>query len=190
MEKESENKKEKEEAKQDKKSGEKSESVKEEKKEEIKEEKKTVTLTQEDYDNIKLQVADAMNDFKELERDFENLRSRIKDDVEKAKFDGIADAVKTILPALDSFKKARELVSDKATQSGINLIEKNILSSLNELGVHKIECVGKKFDPNFHSAVMMMQKDKVKSGIIIEEAEAGYMLKDKVIKYSQVIVAK
>jgi len=158
--------------------------------ENIENEKETITLTQEDYDNIKLQVADALNDYKDLERDFENYRSRLKDEVEKAKFEGIADAVKTILPALDSFKKARKIVQDKATLSGINLIEKNVLSALNSLGIQKIECVGKVLDPNFHNAVMMMQKQGVKSGIVIEEIEAGYMLKDRVIKYSQVIVAK
>ncbi len=158
--------------------------------ENIENEKETITLTQEDYDNIKLQVADALNDYKDLERDFENYRSRLKDEVEKAKFEGVADAVKTILPALDSFKKARKIVQDKATLSGINLIEKNVLSALKSLGIQKIECVGKVLDPNFHNAVMMMQKQGVKSGIVIEEIEAGYMLKDRVIKYSQVIVAK
>ncbi|NCB48527.1 MAG: nucleotide exchange factor GrpE [Clostridia bacterium] len=151
---------------------------------------KTITLTQEDYDNIKLQVADAMNDYKDLERDFENYRSRLKDEVEKAKFEGVSDAVKTILPALDSFKKARKIVQDKATLSGIHLIEKNVLSALDSLGIKKIDCVGKAFDPNFHNAVMMMQKEHTKSGTVIDEVEAGYMLKDKVIKYSQVIVAK
>jgi molecular chaperone GrpE len=157
---------------------------------EQKTEPKLISLTQEDYNNIKRQMAKVMNDSKDLERDFDSYRSRVKTDIEDAKQDGMESALKTIFPALDSFKKARKIVCDKATMNGIDLIEKNILSALHNLKVEKIDCVGKKFDPNFHNAVMMMQKDNTKSGTVIEEVEAGYTLNGKVIKYSQVIVAK
>lgn len=151
---------------------------------------KPITLSKEEYNDIKLQVADALNDYKELQRDYENLRNRLREDVAAAKFEGTKDALMTILPALDSFKKARKILSDKATLSGITLIEKNILSAVKELGVQKIDCLNLPFNPNFHHAMMMMEKEGKQSGTVIEEVEAGYVLGDKVLKYSQVIVAK
>ncbi len=153
-------------------------------------EEKSVVLSQKEYNDIKLQVADALNEYKELQRDYENLRNRLREDVAAAKFEGTKEALMTLLPALDSFKKARKILSDKATLSGITLIEKNILTAVKELGVEKIKCLGLPFDPNFHNAMMMMEKEGKQSGTVIEEVEAGYILGDKVIKYSQVIVAK
>lgn len=70
------------------------------------------------------------------------------------------------------------------------MIEKNIMLALKDLKVQKIDCVGKKFDHDFHNAVLTMTKEGVKPGTIIEEIEAGYILGDKVIKFSQVVVAK
>lgn len=79
---------------------------------------KTVVLTEEDFNNIKLQLADAQNDYKELERDFDNARKRFREDAERLKLEGITDALKTVLPALDSFKKARQLITDKSGTIG------------------------------------------------------------------------
>ena len=68
------------------------------------------------------------------------------------------------------------------------IIEK--LDYLKKLGVKKIECVNKKFDPNFHNAVLSIESKDVKAGFIVEEIEAGYEMEGKVVKFSQVVVAK
>ena len=82
------------------------------------------------------------------------------------------------------------MLKDQASLDGIMLIEKAILSSLEKLGVKKIDAVGKEFDPNYHNATLMQEFKGKKSGTVVEEMESGYTLNDKVIKYSQVIVAK
>ena len=155
-----------------------------------KEEIKQVTLSQAEYDGIKLQMAKVINDYKDLERDLENYRKRSRQDVENAKNDGIIKALETILPTLDTFKKAKKSIKDKDTLLGVNMIEKGILEALKKLGVEKIDCIGKKFDPNYHNAVLSISDAKHKAGVIIEEIEAGYTFDDKVIKFSQVVVAK
>lgn len=158
--------------------------------EEKKEEKKTVSLTTEEFDAIKLQMAKVINDEKELEKDFENYRKRSREEVEKSFADGQTKALETILPALDSFKKAKKMILDEASIEGVNLIEKSIMQALEKLGVKKIKAVGEKFNPELHNAILSVQDDKAKSGYIVEETESGYTLGNKVIKYSQVVVAK
>ncbi len=159
-------------------------------KEEKKEEKKTVSLTTEEFDAIKLQMAKVINDEKELEKDFENYRKRSREEVEKSFADGQTKALEIILPALDSFKKAKKMILDEASIEGVNLIEKSIMQALEKLGVKKIKAVGEKFNPELHNAILSVQDDKAKSGYIVEETESGYTLGNKVIKYSQVVVAK
>lgn len=154
------------------------------------EEKKTVSMTMEEFDAIKLQMAKILNDEKDLEKDFENYRKRSREEVEKSFIDGQTKALESILPALDSFKKAKKMISDEKSLEGINMIEKNIMQALEKLGVKKIKAVGVKFDPNMHNAILSVADDKIKTGFIIDETESGYTLGDKVIKYSQVVVAK
>ncbi len=157
---------------------------------EAKEELKQVTLSQAEYDGIKLQMAKVINDYKDLERDLENYRKRSRQEIDSAKSDGMIKALETILPTLDTFKKAKKTIKDKNTLDGVNMIEKGVLEALKKLNVNKIECVGKKFDPNFHNAVLSISDANHKAGTVIEEIEAGYTLGDKVIKFSQVVVAK
>ena len=135
-------------------------------------------------------MAKVINDEKELEKDFENYRKRSREEVEKSFADGQTKALETILPALDSFKKAKKMILDEASIEGVNLIEKSIMQALEKLGVKKIKAVGEKFNPELHNAILSVQDDKAKSGYIVEETESGYTLGNKVIKYSQVVVAK
>lgn len=149
----------------------------------------SVILSQEEFNGVKLQLAKAINDYKELEQDFEKYRKRTVENMVGERELGKKEAIEAIFPALDTFKKAKALVADKASLSGIQLIEKSLMASLEKLGVKPIEAVGKKFDQNLHSAVVTMPSDK-ESGTVIEELETGYTLGDKVIKFSQVVVAK
>ena len=149
-----------------------------------------IEITQSDLDLIKLQMANMANSYKELEKDFENYRLRTKDNLQNAKLEGVTKAVLAFSEALDTFDKAKKMVKDKTSLDGIEMIEKSILQALNTLGVQKIETKGKTFDPDFHTALAMQEVQGAKSGTIIDEAESGYILDGKVIKFSKVIVAK
>lgn len=143
-----------------------------------------------EYVKLKYQMAEVINKYNSLSHEFDNYRKRTKEESKQAKIDGQSKAIEAILPALDAFKKAKDLITDKSSLSGITLIEKSLMSSLGKLGVKPIESIGKEFDPDFHNAVMLVEKDGVKSGTIVDEIEMGFMLHDKVVKYSQVVVAK
>lgn len=152
--------------------------------------KKCVTLSQEEFDGIKLQIAKLQNQNKELERDFENFRSHARENVNNAKKEGIISSLETIFEALDSFAKAKKMIVDEGALKGFELVEKNMFASLQKLGVTKIDAVGNFFNPDLHSAVAMIESKTYEPGTVIEELSGGYIMDGKVIKFSQVVVAK
>ena len=124
-----------------------------------------------------------------LQAEFDNYRKRTEMEVSKAYKNGFTDAIVDFLPALDSFKMAKEYITDKNTLIGIEYIEKGILSTLEKMGVKTIDASGK-FDPNFHQAIDTDTTADVENGYIVKECYKGFMMGDKVIRYSQVIVKK
>lgn len=124
-----------------------------------------------------------------LQAEFDNYRKRTEQDTSKAYKNGFMDAVTDFLPALDSFKMATEYITDKNTLMGIEYIEKGILATLEKMGVKVIDATGK-FDPNFHQAIDTDSTADVEEGYIVKECYKGFIMGDKVIRYSQVIVKK
>ena len=153
-------------------------------------EQKDCAVSLAEYIKLKYQMAEVINKYNSLSHEFDNYRKRTKEETKQAKLDGQSKAIEAILPALDSFKKAKALITDKNSLSGINMIEKSLMANLEKLGVKPIVCVGEQFNPDYHNAVMLVEKDDVESGTIVDEIEMGFTLNDKVVKYSQVIVAK
>ena len=70
------------------------------------------------------------------------------------------------------------------------MIENKILSALNDLGVEKIESIGQEYSPHLHNAIAVVKDESKDNDIILEEFQAGYKYKDKVIRYAKVIVNK
>ncbi|MFQ6724121.1 MAG: nucleotide exchange factor GrpE [Clostridia bacterium] len=124
-----------------------------------------------------------------LRAEFDNYRKRTQNDISKAYSNGFNQAITEFLPALDSFKMATEYITDPNTLMGIQYIEKGILNTLEKIGVKAIDVSGK-FDPNFHQAIGSEVSPDHESGDIIKECFKGFVMGDKVIRYSQVIVAK
>ena len=141
-------------------------------------------------DNSNSLATEYLNMARVIQADFDNFRKRSAESVRQAKLDGIASAVEVILPALDVFKKAKQMIKEPNALKGIEMVEDEIYNSLKCLGVQKIDAVGKQFDPNFHHALTVMEDKTKPNNEILEEYQAGYILNDKVIKYSQVIVNK
>ena len=147
-------------------------------------------VCKEEFIKLKYQFSEFVNKYKEYEREFENYKRRTREEIAQAKKDGVEKAVKALIPALDTFKQARLIVKDESSLNGINLIEKSIMAEFEKLGVKKIKAKGKKFDPEKHNAVLLVENTDVESGTVVEEYESGYILGEKVIKFSQVSVAK
>ena len=125
-----------------------------------------------------------------IQADFDNYRKRTAENIKQAKKDGMISALEVILPCLDVFKKAKQMITNENDKKGIEMVENEINNSLNTLGVEKINTQNAKFDPNLHHALSIVEDKTKPDNIIVDEYQAGYKLGDKVIKYSQVIVNK
>ncbi len=124
-----------------------------------------------------------------LQAEFDNYRKRTEKEKSEMYHHGFVDAVTDFLPALDSFKMAKEYITDKNTLVGIEYIEKGILQTLEKMGVTTIDATGK-FDPNFHTAIDTSSDENYEEGDIVKECYKGFKMGDKVIRFSQVIVKR
>lgn len=87
----------------------------------------------------------------------------------------------------DLLKKAYD---DKDPKNGLKLILNNLENLFEREQIQCIDCVGKTFDHNLHHAVSTIEKDDCKDEIIVEEVKKGYLVNDKLLRPSQVIVTK
>jgi len=121
--------------------------------------------------------------------DFANYKRRAEQDKEEISYLANANLILSILPALDDMERALAAIPARLAKhnwiDGVSLIERKLQASLELQGLTQIEALGKPFDPNFHEA---MRQDKGKEGIIVEEIQKGYTLKNRVIRPSQVVV--
>jgi len=139
------------------------------------------------------QIEELNNRLRRNLAEFDNYRKRT-DKEKSAMFEmGAKDIVEKILPVIDNFERGLAAVPEAekggAFASGMEMIYKQLLKTLEDAGVKPIEAVGKEFDPNFHNAVMHVDDDSVGDNIIVQEFQKGYMYRDSVIRYSMVQVA-
>ncbi len=127
--------------------------------------------------------------------EFENFRKRT--DREKAQmFDtGVVSVVEKILPVVDNFERglaaAPSSEEDKAFADGMNMIYKQLVKMLDDLGVKPIEALGQDFDPAFHNAVMQVEAtEEYASGKVAQEMQKGYIYHDTVVRHSMVAVSE
>lgn len=127
--------------------------------------------------------------------EFDNFRKRvIKEKAELIKTGG-ANVVKAILPIIDDFERAEQMM-DKAedvaaVKEGVKLIIEKFMKQLATEGLQKIDCVGKEFDTDYHEAIAMVpgQPEEMKNKVM-DCVQTGYMMGDKVIRHSKVAVAQ
>ncbi len=123
--------------------------------------------------------------------DFENYKKR-----EESKQAEILDFAKEVtvvklLPTLDALQQGLKQVPDSVDENwlkGINGTLQKLDKVLEEMGVKKIDAVGKQFDPNYHEAIREIEGES--DGVIAEELQTGYEINGKVVRPSQVVVTK
>jgi molecular chaperone GrpE len=124
--------------------------------------------------------------------EFQNYKKRIERDNELIYTTMKGDIVKKILPVLDDLERALQNrpTNSGAWISGIELIQKKLVSTLEAEGVKKIEAQGAPFDPNFHEAISHEPFEGFESGHVIAVVQNGYMLGERVIRPALVRVAQ
>ena len=125
--------------------------------------------------------------------EFDNFRKRTEKEKSQMYEIGAKDIIEKILPVVDNFERGLSSVSeeDKATPfaEGMEKIYKQLMTTLEGIGVKPIESVGQEFNPDFHNAVMHVEDEELGENIIAEEFQKGYMYRDSVVRHSMVKVA-
>ena len=139
--------------------------------------------------NEKKRAEEYLANWQRVQADFINLKRR--NEQERGEILKIANAelAGSILPVLDDLERALEHIDspmvDDNWVEGIRLIERKLRASLESEGIREIKAVGEKFDPNLHEAAM---HSKGPEGVVIQELQKGYMLHERVIRPSVVVV--
>ena len=127
-----------------------------------------------------------------LQAEFENARKRTAREQQDFREYAVADAVKALLPTLDSFERALQTDAAEKSEfrSGIELIYKQLQDALQKLGLRAIPAKGEPFDPHLHEAIEMVDTTDAPDHQILEELQRGYKLKDRLLRPSMVRVAR
>lgn len=151
--------------------------------------------TQTEEENLAQQLEELKDKYLRAVAEFENFKRRTLKEKTELILNGGEKAITAILPIIDDMERAIENAHKQecvdAVEEGWELIYKKLLSTLEGMGVKKIEVEDKDFDVDFHEAVAMvpgMGDDK--KGKIIDCVQTGYTLNDKVIRHAKVAVGQ
>ena len=139
------------------------------------------------------QIAELTDKLKRQLAEFENFRNRTDKEKSQMYAVGAKDVIEKILPVIDNFERGLKSIPEDQkggpVASGMEMIYKQLITVLTDLGVTPIEAVGQEFDPNLHNAVMHAEDEGLGENIVAEEFQKGYKYKDTVLRHSMVKVA-
>ena len=152
--------------------------------------KEEVTLAKEELEKLQAAVQEKEERALRLQADFENFRRRTAKEKEELSAVVTQGILKDMLPLLDNFERAMaaEAKDIDSFKQGVEMIFKQFGEILVKNGLEHIEVEGKKFDPNFHQAVMRVENPDLEDETIAQELQKGYMVKGRVIRPSMVQV--
>ena len=152
------------------------------------------TVKKRDSNDLKKEIKKLKEELKEKEdkllrsyADFQNLKKRtereskiIEEEVKK----------KYVLELLDLSELLKKAYEDNDPKEGLKLMINNINNFFEKEQIRTINCIGEKFNHNFHHAITTIEKNDCEDQTIIEEVKKGYMINDKLLRPSHVIVSK
>ncbi len=155
----------------------------------------------EEIEKIKKDLEECQKKSKEYlegwQRERANMLNYKKEEIER--FSNVIESaneelILKILPVLDNLEKAEKNVPENLKETdyikGIVQIKKQFENILKDLGVEKIECLGKRFDPHFHEVVDKVDSEEESKGVIVEEVTTGYMMHNKLLRPARVKVSR
>ena len=170
-----------------------SENIQNEEAEKDPSEKKGFFRKKEKKDKKDEKIEELTDRLKRQMAEFDNFRKRTEKEKSSMYEIGAKSVIEKILPVVDNFERGLAAVPEEQKEDpfvqGMDKIYKQILNTLEEIGVKPIEAVGQEFDPNFHNAVMHVEDEALGENVIAEEFQKGYLYRDTVVRHSMVKVA-
>lgn len=131
--------------------------------------------------------------YKRLLAEFENARQRTEKESKKMYDIGAKEVLEKLLPVVDNFERALASIpeedKERGFEQGVDMIYKQLMTSLEGVGVAAMNAEGKEFDADLHNAVIHVEDENFGENIVVEEMQKGYMYKDQVLRHSMVKVA-
>ena len=154
------------------------------------EEKKGKEKKEEKTPDLKAEM-DTLNDkYLRICAEYDNFRKRSQKEKDSLYGDVKAETLKKFLPVYDNLVRAlAQSTEDEAYRRGVEMIMNQFNVTMEKLGVTEIECLGKKFDPAFHNAVMHVEDEEKGENEIVEVFQEGFKYGEKVIRFAMVKVA-
>ncbi|MDY6328382.1 MAG: nucleotide exchange factor GrpE [Lachnospiraceae bacterium] len=138
-------------------------------------------------------IEELTDKYKRTFAEFDNFRKRSEKEKSAMYEVGAKDVIEKILPVVDNFERGFKAVSEEELATpfaeGMDKIYKQLLKTLEDLGVKEIEAEGSEFDPNLHNAVMHVEDEELGENVVAEVLQKGYMYRDSVVRHSMVKVA-
>jgi molecular chaperone GrpE len=129
----------------------------------------------------------------------ENIRKRTLKEVEQAKKYSHISFVRDLVSSVDNLKRALDSVPDDKMDFpepitnlilGLEIIEKEIVTTLERHNIKQISPLGEKFDYNFHQAMFEVPTNDSETGVIVEVSQNGYLLYDRLVRPAMVGISK
>ena len=141
-------------------------------------------------ENLKNELSMERDKYLRLAAEYDNYRKRSTKEREMIYTDARIDAINKLLPVFDNLERALKTeCTDESYYKGIEMIMTQLIEALNNMGVKEIPSVGSTFDPNLHNAVMTIVDPQLGENVVAEEYQKGFILGDRVIRFSTVVVA-
>lgn len=129
--------------------------------------------------------------FLRIAAEYDNYRKRTEKEKLSIYNNAVANTIETLLPALDSIDIAKQSLKEMPEEykRGLELIENQIKTSFEKIGIKECGKEGEKFNPVYHNAVMHVEDENLGENVIAEVLQKGYIISDKVIRHAMVKVA-
>jgi molecular chaperone GrpE len=156
--------------------------------------KKTSPDSDDNAEQLKEDLEKSQKEYLYLFSEFENYKKRtLKERMDLLK-SASQDIMVAMLPVLDDFERAirslEESEKDSEVLQGVELIFNKVRSVLEQKGLKRMVSIGEEFDTDYHEAITKVPaNDKSQVNKVVDEAECGYLLNDKVIRHAKVVVA-
>lgn len=153
----------------------------------------TVELSEEE--KLRKEVAEWKDKYTRLFAEFDNFRKRSMKERSELISGAAGDVIKELLPIIDDFDravKANESTDDVAViKEGFVLIHNKMYRKLESQGLKPLDATGKPFDTDFHEAITSIPAPTEDlKGKVVDEVEKGYLLNEKVLRYSKVVIGQ
>ncbi len=148
-------------------------------------------VSQEEFERLRQERDELLDRLARLQAEFENYRKRNAREQREFRDYALAEAIKSLLPVLDSFDRALTTPARDSEEfhAGIELINRQLHDVLAKLGVEPVSAKGECFDPTLHQAVQMVESDEIEDQHVLDELQRGYKLTDRLLRPAMVRVA-